>query len=152
MRSLYGFQVIVRSIMLRRPALLLSLLAVVPVAALGADFTAKDVAHSLFQAKSGKPIDFSGKVLAGLDLAGLDFKGARLTNVDLLGADLSNVIFKGSGLQRRDAGKRHDPEAEHLLHLHGGGHELDRGAEVHGRENGRRQTVRQVRFRRFQGC
>ena len=74
------------------------LFAIAGGAVQAADLTAKDVTFSLFQAKLGKPIDFSGKNLAGLDLAGLDFKGARLTKVDLLGADLSDGVFKGSDL------------------------------------------------------
>lgn len=63
-----------------------------------ADFTARDVAHSLFKSQSGKPVDFSGRNLAGLDLAELDFRGARLSGADLLGADLSGAVLKGSDL------------------------------------------------------
>lgn len=67
-------------------------------AAGAADFTARDVVHSLFQSKIGNPVDFSGRDLAGLDLAELDFRGARLSGVDFLGADLSGSVLKGSDM------------------------------------------------------
>ena len=67
--------------------------------ALAADLTAKDIAHSLFQSKNGKPINFGGKSLAGLDLAGLDFSGARLAGSDLIGADLSDADLTGADLE-----------------------------------------------------
>lgn len=82
----------------RYAAALGALLAASAGSALAADFTAKDIAHSLFQAKNGKPIDFGGKSMAGLDLAGLDFSGARLAGSDLIGADLSDANLKGADL------------------------------------------------------
>lgn len=69
-----------------------------PPSSMAADLTARQVTETLFKARRGDPIDFSGKDLRSLDLSGLDFKGARLASADLMGADLTDANLTGVDL------------------------------------------------------
>jgi uncharacterized protein YjbI with pentapeptide repeats len=69
-----------------------------PVPMNGADFTARDVAATLFKAKAGEPVDYSHHKLMYLDLAGLDFKGAKLAHSDLFAVDLTGANLRGADL------------------------------------------------------
>jgi uncharacterized protein YjbI with pentapeptide repeats len=69
-----------------------------PVPMNGADFTARDVAATLFKAKAGEPVDYSHHNLTYLDLAGLDFKGAKLAHSDLFAVDLTGANLRGADL------------------------------------------------------
>jgi uncharacterized protein YjbI with pentapeptide repeats len=64
----------------------------------GADFTARDVAATLFKARAGEPVDYSHHNLTYLDLAGLDFKGAKLAHSDLFAVDLTGANLRGADL------------------------------------------------------
>lgn len=65
-----------------------------------ADFTARQMTETLYQATESAPPDFSGRNLAGLDLAGLAFKKARLAEANLFGADLSGADLSGVDLRK----------------------------------------------------
>ncbi len=87
--------------------LALSVLAIVavPDAVHGAQLPLHQIVQTLFAAKPGTRIDFSGKDLSLLDLSGVDFKGANLAGANLLGADLTganltNVNLSGAKLDR----------------------------------------------------
>ena len=69
-----------------------------PVPMNGADFTAHDIAATLFKAKAGEPIDYSHHNLMYLDLADFDFKGAKLAHSDLFGVDLTGSNLRGADL------------------------------------------------------
>ncbi len=69
-----------------------------PVPMNGADFTARDIAATLFKAKAGEPVDYSHHNLMYLDLAGLDFKGAKLAHSDLFAVDLTGANLRGADL------------------------------------------------------
>ncbi len=63
-----------------------------------ADLTARQVTEMFYKARSGAPVDLSGKDLSFLDLAGIDFKGALLSGANLYGVDLKTANLKGSHL------------------------------------------------------
>lgn len=60
-----------------------------------ADFTVREIARRLYEAKPGERLDYAGRKLAYLDLSGLDFKQARLARTDLYGADFTGSSLKG---------------------------------------------------------
>lgn len=66
-----------------------------PASADAADFTAREVTEAFFKAKSGVPLDFSGRDLSFLDLANIDFKGASLAHANLYGVDLTRSSLRG---------------------------------------------------------
>lgn len=68
----------------------------VPAAA--ADLSARQVTEMFYKARTGTPVDLSGKDLSFLDLAGVDFKGALLSGANLYGVDLKTANLKGSQL------------------------------------------------------
>ena len=71
----------------------------------GAELPLHQIVQTLFTARPGTRIDFSGKDLSLLDLSGVDFKranlaGANLLGDDLTGANLSDVNLEGAKLDR----------------------------------------------------
>jgi uncharacterized protein YjbI with pentapeptide repeats len=61
--------------------------------------TTRDVTAAFFKAaKSGAPIDLSGRTLRDLDLSGIDFRRAQLSGADLFGADLTSSNLQGVDL------------------------------------------------------
>lgn len=93
---------------MRRPLsvpLLVVIAAVLPVAALAADLSVRELTTRLYKADRSQPLRFSGLDLRELDLSGLDFKGATVTDSNLFGtdisrADLTQANLKGSRLDR----------------------------------------------------
>lgn len=63
-----------------------------------ADFTAREIAVHLFQARPGQRPDFSNHDLTYLDLSGLNFKAARLAKSDFYGADFTGANLAGADL------------------------------------------------------
>lgn len=68
------------------------------VPASAADLSARQVTEMFYKARTGTPVDLSGKDLSFLDLAGVDFKGALLSGANLYGVDLKTANLKGSQL------------------------------------------------------
>ena len=77
----------------------------VAASATDAELPLRQIVESLFNAKPGVQLDFSGKDLSLLDLSGVDFKqanlaGANMLGDDLSGANLSHVNLAGAKLDR----------------------------------------------------
>ncbi len=84
---------------LRRAGAVTAILAwLVPVSALAADVTVRQLVERLYHADPANPIDISHLDLRDLDMSGLNFKGAKLTGSDLFGADLTGADLSNADL------------------------------------------------------